>query len=268
VKTCLRGSLFMGLMACGDGTTPPTETTVTDPPILSTTLPVPPTFDLWICPMVPEEPRDAWVLRNVYTDVREQLASLDVLVTTNLDNKQHVDCPVSGDEVSCVEGSYVSFTGVYVTYKEVISVSAVGADRVEARVVDAILDSDSWTMDWHSEWEQTSRDDGSAETAEAWDLAWTGEPLTVLPPSSQLDATSFIAEGGDFPVDAVSWAWEDCAWSVLDQHRMTTDGQLYEVVVQGTDVDIERQDGRWLGYVDGECVAEIDSLSWVALGPC
>lgn len=255
-------ALVLLMVACQPD---PTETTNLEPAGPTTsTLPVPPTFDIWTCPSPLVEPDDAWILRNVYVDAGDELASIAVMMDSHLDPYQHTNCPVSGNETSCSQGAYVSATGVTVTYQRVTSEDETGAETL---VVDASLSSASWTLDWHSDWLQVVEGDVT-DTDESWSLSWTGKPLTTLPADTSLEATSYASFGGDFDVNAASWSWGSCAWSVLDQRQRATDGNLYEISVNDTAVDIVLDAGRWLGYVDGACVGEVSTLTWAVTGPC
>lgn len=255
------------VVACREETTPPTDTAGDTPPVTST-LPVPPTFDLWVCPEALAEPRDAWVLRDVYVDAREQLSSIDALVEGNLDPDQHTNCPTSGNEVSCLQGAYDSPTGVSVTFREVVSEVHDAQTVTEMRVVNAVLHAAAWQLDWESGWTQTSGPTAPTGTDETWSLSWLGEPLPSLPADTSLEATSFVSEGGDFDVNAATWAWEDCAWSVLDQRHRTSEGSLYEIGVLDTALTIALEGDRWLAYLDGTCVGEVDSVTWAVTGDC
>lgn len=255
-------------LGCGKDTdtetgAPPTALdTVTSSP-----LPAPPTFELWECPITPEAPRDAWILRNVYTQVRAEVASVDVFIDGELETERHTSCPTSGDETRCEVGNYTNAAGVRVAYQSVTSQTESAASDVETVVEDAQLDGPSWNLVWRAVTVITSTA-AQTDIDETWAIEWSGTPMSRLPADASVDATSFTTIGGAYDVDAASWAFGDCAWSVVDSHDRPGDGELYAISVGEVEVTVEREGERWLGYVDGDCVAEIDALTWASEGGC
>jgi hypothetical protein len=235
---------------------------------------VPGEYGLFDCPEQVQVPVEAVV----YRDVNAFVAFYDqvhAVVAPWIDESCFGPCAEPGDFDECIEASCVTEAGATLEY-EFKQAGVEGDYDIWDQYTTIVVippEGESWTsaeLNLH----RHGYGDGDeySGTTDAFSLQWSGTLQEDFPDDFEVSGERYTGWDDDGSYLAGEWHHSGCDVSV-DRFGMYSASWITDIEVDGHTVRVEpvgneSQPEGYNGFVDGECVGDVDYETWELVGPC